>query len=113
MLKAAQVAASLGISRRMVYDLHKDGKLRGYRFGSALRFDPDDVEAYKRLCLSDGTPETSGGGSSSTASLKVAVTGLADFFRGVGVKPKLTPSTARKGRDSTPLRVVSSEAIHS
>lgn len=107
MLTAAQVAQMLGISRRLVYDLATRGVVPSYRFEGALRFEPADVEQYKKSCLSNGIQGTSVGASTSSASLKVAVTGLADFFRAAGVKPKLTPSIAKKARDSTQLRVVS------
>jgi excisionase family DNA binding protein len=107
MLTAAQVAELLGISRRMVYDLASRGKLPVYKIEGARRFAPADVEAYRESCRSSGTQGTSAGASISNASLKVAVTGLAEFFRAAGVKPKLTPSTAAKARASMPLRVVS------
>lgn len=45
MLTAQHVAQQLGISARLVYDLHRRGALPGYRFGGALRFDPADVAA--------------------------------------------------------------------
>ena len=40
MIDAAAVARCLGISRRMVYDLARDGRLASYRFGDAVRFAP-------------------------------------------------------------------------
>lgn len=40
MIDAAAVAKCLGISRRMVYDLARDGRLASYRFGDAVRFAP-------------------------------------------------------------------------
>ncbi|MEY5099605.1 MAG: Burkholderia phage Mica [Pseudomonadota bacterium] len=51
MLPAATVAQQLGLSRRAVYDLADRGILPCYRLGvgrGAVRFDPADVEAYKR-----------------------------------------------------------------
>jgi len=46
MLTAA-VATMLGISRTLVYDLARRGKLPSYRFGDAIRFEPADVQAFK------------------------------------------------------------------
>lgn len=56
MLTAATVATMLGLSPRKVYALHAEGALPGYRFGVALRFDPADVEAYKRSLLPPAPP---------------------------------------------------------
>ncbi len=109
MLTAAQAAEQLGISRRLVYDLAKRGELVSYRFGDALRFAPEDLETYRTSCRSVGTPATSAGALSSTASLKVSGSELADFFRKAGVKPRPTPSTAKSRAASTRLQLVSSE----
>lgn len=109
MLTAAEVATQLGLSPRAVYELHASGRLPGYRFGRAVRFEAADVETFRLSCRSAGTPETSAGATNSTVSLKVAGTGLADYFQKAGLKPKLTRSTARKADASTPLRLVSSE----
>mgnify|MGYP003402169664 CR=1 FL=1 len=72
MLTVRQAAAALGMSLTFVRSEAAAGRLRGYRFGRALRFDPADVEAYRASCRSAGTRETSAGGSSSTALLTVA-----------------------------------------
>lgn len=48
MLTAAQVAAMLGISPHDVYKLVSSRRITYCRFGSALRFDLADVQAYKR-----------------------------------------------------------------
>lgn len=47
MLTAANVATMLGISRTLVYDLARRGTLVSYRFGDAVRFAVEDVEAYR------------------------------------------------------------------
>ena len=106
-LTVAQAATLLGLSRRMIYDLANTGKLRGYRFGRALRFDLADVMEYKQACRFDGTPETSAGATNSTALFKASGTAFLDFCRKAGLKPKLTPSTEKKAPASTRLRVVS------
>lgn len=49
MLTAAEVARLLGLKPRTVYDLASSGKLPFYRPApGAVRFDPADVEAYRR-----------------------------------------------------------------
>ncbi len=100
----------LGIAARTVYSIPED-RLPRYRLGAgagSVRFDPADVKEYLASCRSVGTPRTSVGASSSIATLAVTDTGLADYFRAAGVKPKLTPTTGRKGPGSTPLRLASS-----
>jgi excisionase family DNA binding protein len=109
MMKASQVAESLGLAKRTVYELHATGKLAGYRFGSAVRFDPTDVETFRTSCRSAGTPETSAGATNLTASLKAADSGLAAYFQKAGVKPRPTPSTAKSRAASTRLQLVSSD----
>ena len=96
MLTAKQVAEQLGISARLVYDLAARGELPVYRIASALRFDPQDVEAYRASCRSVGTRGTSAGGSSSTVTLRGAAPDILACFRRAGVKPRLTSSTAKK-----------------
>lgn len=108
MIDAAAVARCLGISRRMVYDLARDGRLASYRFGDAVRFAPADVEAFRASCRSTGTSSKSAGVLISTAALKAAASGLHGYFRQAGVAPKLTPSTASKAADSTQLRLAHS-----
>ena len=113
MITAAAVATLLGISPRAVYDLADRGMLACYRLGAgrgAVRFALQDVEAYRDSCRSAGTPETSAGATNSTASLKDADIDLAGYFRAAGVKPKLTHTTGKNRRGSTPLLVVSSAA---
>jgi len=46
LLKAIEVAARLAVSEKMIYKLAKLGRLPESRFGSAVRFDEDDVEAF-------------------------------------------------------------------
>ena len=109
MLKAADVARTLGLSKRAVYDLAASGALAHYRPApGAVRFDPQDVEAYRTSCRSVGTKETAAGVLSSTAIYKDSDTDLAAFFRRAGVKPKLTHTTGKKAPGSPRLRVVSS-----
>lgn len=107
MMSAKQVAVELGISARMVYDLHHGGRLVGYRFGRVVRFDESTVSAYKESCKcqSVSTNATSAGASNLTALLKDEGSALASYFRKVGVKPRLKSSTAKNRRASTPLQL--------
>jgi excisionase family DNA binding protein len=45
-LTAAEVGIWLGINKRLVLDLMKDGELKGYHFRKAYKFKPSDVEDY-------------------------------------------------------------------
>ena len=105
MLTAAEVAAILGLKPRTVYDLHASGALTGYRFGRAVRFEPEDVERYRESCRSHGTSESSAGALRSTVTSRAVVSELQSCFQRAGVKPKLTRSTDRKARASTPLEL--------
>lgn len=48
MLTASEVAKQLAISGRKVYALASAGALASHRFGSAVRFSQEDVDAYVR-----------------------------------------------------------------
>ncbi len=45
-LTVADVARRLGVSRRIAYELCKDGKLQAFRIGRAIRVKPEDLDAY-------------------------------------------------------------------
>ena len=55
MLTATEAAQALGVSKRHLYQLASAKKIACYRFGSAVRFDPQDIEAYKAQCRSPAT----------------------------------------------------------
>ncbi len=57
MLTAAQVAQLLGISERSVYALAAAKKIAHHRFGRAVRFAPEDVEAYRRANMPPVEPD--------------------------------------------------------
>lgn len=57
MLTAAQVAQLLGISERSVYALAAAKKIAHHRFGRAVRFATEDVEAYRRANMRPVEPE--------------------------------------------------------
>ena len=81
LIGVAAASEMLGISKRKVYDLAKEGKLQSYRIDSCVRFSPQDVAAYRQSCLSVTTRETSVGALSSTTLLRASGGGLADYFR--------------------------------
>ena len=111
-IDAKAAASMLGISARKVYELANSGRIPCYRIDTAVRFDPQDVEAFRKSCRSATTPVTSAGVSSSTVTLRAGDSALADFFLKAGRIPKPTHSTSRKARGSTPLRVVSTARSH-
>ena len=111
MLTAAEAAAALGLKPRTVYQLARQGLLACHRMGpagGAVRFAPADVDAYLHKCRSAGTPATSAGALSLTASCTASGIDLAAYFRAAGVKPKLTPSIGKKPRACTHLHLASS-----
>ncbi len=48
LVSAAEVAEHFGVSRRHLYDLANEGRIPGWRVGSAWRFDLDEVSAALR-----------------------------------------------------------------
>ena len=107
MLTAEQVASSLGLSVRKVYAMAQAGELPCYRFGSAVRFDAADLEAYKLQCRSRATTRAAGT-SSLTASSPDGASALTRYFRQAGREPRRKPSTSAKAPASSTLRLVAS-----
>jgi len=109
MLTARQVAALLGIKPRTVYDIPAE-KLPRYHLGAkggAVRYRPEDVEAYRASCRSTGTSAPDDGNSNSiTASTGNALASVAFFPLG-GRERKPMPTTARKARPCTRSRPAS------
>ncbi|MCC0042781.1 MAG: helix-turn-helix domain-containing protein [Rhodobiaceae bacterium] len=105
MLTAAQVAHQLGLSARAVYDLAASGLLACYRLGAgggALRFAPEDLEAYKARCRSTKTSAPAAGASTSTGASAGAAFAGACFCRPGG--PAAAPATQRRTvRSLTPI----------
>jgi len=46
LLNSCQVASKLGMSKIWVYKQAEKGLLPFYRVGDAIRFDPEEIEAY-------------------------------------------------------------------
>ena len=101
MLNAATVAQQLGISARAVYELHAAGRLPGYRFGRAVRFDPADVETYRTSCRSTAIRQAVAGSLTLTAASVANGSELDAAFRALGLARKPTRSTGAKRRVST------------
>ncbi len=104
MLTAQEVAARLRVSPRMVYDLAAAGNLPVYRIGSAVRFDPADVEAFRESCRSTGTKQSAAGVSTIKAQSPDGESELAAYFRKDSQRRKLSRTTGKKPRAS--LRLV-------
>ena len=100
MITVQQVAQQLNIRSSVVYEHARSGKLVCYRFGSAIRFDPADVEAYKASCRSVAPP--AGPLITPRTEAKPGVCGgeLLALFRAAGIKPRLTPLMACPGKST-------------
>jgi excisionase family DNA binding protein len=103
-LTAKEVAEYLGLAPRTVYTL----PIACYRFGSSVRYDLKDVEAYKQSCRSQGKREDSG--FNLTASSPDGESALASYFQKAGRKSKRTNTTKGKSPASTHLQLVSNKS---
>jgi excisionase family DNA binding protein len=56
LIRAEEVANSLGITRLKVYRMAKDGTLPSVKFGKSIRFDPDVLTEWIEKNLSEGKP---------------------------------------------------------
>lgn len=113
MLTAAQAGKVLGLSARTMYDLARAGKVACHRLGvgdGAVRFDPADLEEYKRQCRSPATTPAAGCSSLTASSPEPAGSALTAYFRKAGREPKPSPTTKKKARGSTRLQLVSSSS---
>ena len=108
MLKADEAGKLLGLSARKMYALAEAGEIACHRFGSAVRFDPADLEEYKNRCRSPATTPDAGCSSLIASSPEPAGSALTDYFRKAGREPRRKPTTSAKRRDSTNLRLVES-----
>lgn len=60
LVKPAELAAALGLSRSLVYQLIASGQLRAVRIGRAVRVRVDDLEEFIEERI-EGGPPTAGG----------------------------------------------------
>jgi excisionase family DNA binding protein len=109
-MTAEEVAASLRLGLSTVYGLARSGDLASLLIGSAVRFDPQDVEAYKAKCRRISTKPASAGATSLTDLLTDGDSALASYFRAAGPKRKPKPTRASKTQSCTPLRLVQAKA---
>ena len=96
MLSAQEVGTQLGLSARKIYNLFHEGKLAGFRFDDSIRFEQVDVDAYKASCRK-APPEAIHVHRPVQPTLKVSRPSgsLAQFFKDVGVTPRLDPPSSR------------------
>jgi excisionase family DNA binding protein len=114
MLTAAEAGKLLGLSARTMYDLARVGKVKCYRMGvgdGAVRFDPADLEDYKRRsCPSPVTTRAAGSTSSTARFPELDESALTSYFRKAGREPKPKPSTSGKRGAGTPLKLAFSKS---
>lgn len=103
----AQAAQHLEISQSKVYQLAKAGQLACYRFGSSLRFDQADLDAYKQQCRSPAITQAAGCTSLTASSPVPGAHALTAYFQKAGRNPKPRLTTAPRAPASRPLRLVS------
>lgn len=104
MLTAEQVGAQLGLSARKVYALAADGSLASFKFGRAIRFDPQAVTEYKEKCQSVVSRTLRVALASSLSSRVVSMDNESEYekaFRQAGIKLKPISSTGKSLRSST------------
>ncbi len=108
MLNVAETAAALGVAQRTVYDLAAPGgPIPCHRIGRRILFSREDLAEYLASCRYTEIKRVVASSLSSTVSLKGNECALEKLFQSRGVKPKLTPTTAKSRRASTPLQLVS------
>lgn len=109
LVRASEAGRLLGISARSVYALATAGKLACHRLGvgdGAVRFDPADIEAYKKSCRSPATTRAAGSTNLIASSPEPGGSALTAYFRKAGREPKPKRSTSEKQRGSTSLQLV-------
>ncbi len=91
LLTARQVAEELAISQSMVYALAARGEIPAVRIGTALRFEPSDVEAFVQACKVPAAvkPSAANAGRPATVRLNASEPDQLACFRRAGVKPRL------------------------
>lgn len=86
---AAEVAQQLRVSTSMVYSLVSSGRLAVIRIGSALRFDPADIEAFLAASKvpARAAAASRAGAAVPTVRLESRHPDLLAIFRRAGVTP--------------------------
>jgi excisionase family DNA binding protein len=111
MLTATEAAALLSISKRTLYTLAAEKKIACYRFGSAVRFDPQDLDAYKAQCRSPATTPDAGS-ISLTVSSTASESALTSYFQRAGRASRRSHSTSAKRRGSSARQLVACLKAH-
>src|SRR5687768_17352921 len=103
-MNAREAAVRLGVSARQVYDLAApNGPIACHRIGRRVVFEESDIEEYRNKCRFIATASAVSSSLTLTAAFPVRVeSGLENAFRKLGLKPKLTPSTAKSAPGCTP-----------
>lgn len=102
-MNADQAAEVLGVSRRQVYALAAPGgPIPCTRIGKRIIFDMPDILEFKQSCRSTATNNRVRLSLSSRAVSTGSASGLQSAFLALGIKPKLTHSTGKSRRSSTP-----------
>ena len=105
MLNAAQAAEILGISARLVYaQAAPAGPIPCYRIGARISFDESEIQEYKKSCQCTEIKKQDAIALRSTVTLTARGSEPESYFLKLGLKPRLTPTTAKNRRDSTPSR---------
>ena len=100
-VKPEAAAAMLGVSKGMVDRLAAPhGPIPCSRIGRRIIFNKRDLTEYLAKCRFTEKKRAVVSSLSSTALLKVSVSGLESSFQRLGIKPKLTPSTGKSRRGS-------------
>ena len=104
-IQPQKAAAMLGISRSQLYALAAPaGPIPCMRIGRRVIFDRADLLEYRDKCRYIETRNAVASSLNSTAASIRNVSGLESIFLKIGVKPKLTSSTAKKAKGSTGSR---------
>ena len=106
LLTARQVAEQLAVSQRFVYDLAARGELPVVRLGGAVRFEPQDVEAYRTSCRSTGTRQSAAGVSIIKVRSPDGESELASYFRKAGIARQ--PRLSTRPKSGASMKLVSS-----
>jgi excisionase family DNA binding protein len=92
MLTAVDVAMQLAISARKVYELAASGQMACHRFGGAVRFSQDDVDAYVQAARHPVAPQDRSTVRLTTVSLRPSGhSALDEYFKKRGLRPKRKP----------------------
>ena len=91
MLNAKEAAERLGISRGMIYALAAPtDPIPCQRIGRTVRFEIEDIDAYKESCRHAPAKQKVAGVSTMTISYSTpGESGLVSHFRKAGIEPKM------------------------